>query len=66
MQSSVLTVVRSGDLWGVKADGELLALARTKQGAHDLARDAARILRQSGGEARVEAARERRSFKRED
>lgn len=62
--SSELTVVRDGRLWGVAVDGEILALARTKKGAEALARDACRILCDSGAEARV--ADEPRSFRRPD
>ena len=43
-----------------------MALTRTKRAAEDLAREAAEILSASGGDARVEIPRERRSFKNED
>jgi hypothetical protein len=66
MQPSVLSVVRDGDRWGVVADGDLMALARTKRDAQQLARSAVQILRESGGEARVEVPREPRSFKTDD
>ena len=66
MIASVLQVVRDGARWGVAADGELMALTRTKRAAEDLAREAAEILSASGGDARVEIPRERRSFKNED
>jgi hypothetical protein len=62
--SSELTVVRNGRLWGVAVDGEVLALARSKRAAESLARDACRILRDSGADARV--VDEPRSFKPED
>jgi archaeosine-15-forming tRNA-guanine transglycosylase len=66
MQDAVLKVIREGDRWGVAADGELLATARTKKGAQTLAREAAEILSASGARARVEVQREPRSFKNED
>lgn len=65
MQTSVLKVIRDGKRWGVAADGEVLALARTKGAAETLAREACEILKASGGDARVEIPRERRTFKPE-
>jgi hypothetical protein len=62
--SSELKVVREGKLWGVSVDGEVLALARSKGAAEALARDACRILRDSGAEARI--ADEPRSFRKSD
>lgn len=66
MITSVLQVVREGKRWGVAADGELMALARTKRQAENLAREAAEILAASGGDARVDIPPERRSFKSEE
>ena len=65
MLASVLQVVRDGKRWGVAVDGELMALARTKREAQNLAHEAAEILAANGGEARVEIPRETRSFKPE-
>jgi hypothetical protein len=62
MQASTLTIVRQGDRWGVSSEGTVLALSRTKRGATELARSAARILRDSGSETEVKVAPERRSF----
>jgi archaeosine-15-forming tRNA-guanine transglycosylase len=59
MEASVLKVVREGELWGVAADGELLALARSQGAALELAHAAAQILRDSGADARVEPAEPR-------
>lgn len=64
ISSSELSVVRNGRLWGVAVDGEILALARSRRAAESLARDACRILRDSGAEARV--ADEPRSFLKTD
>ena len=61
---SVLAVVRDGKLWAVEADGEVLALARTRKAATELAESAAEILRDSGAHATVTP--EPRSFDPED
>jgi hypothetical protein len=63
MHASDLSVVRDADRWAVTADGEILALARTRRGAEALARDACRILRDSGADSHVVPAPEPRSFK---
>jgi hypothetical protein len=63
MIASDLSVVRDHDRWAVAADdGEILAIARTRRGAEALARDACRILRDSGADSHVVPA-EARSFK---
>ncbi|MDB5450332.1 MAG: hypothetical protein JWQ52_1460 [Phenylobacterium sp.] len=66
MDPSVMSVVRRGKLWGVSVDGEVLAVARTKRGARDLAADAARILRDSGASVSMMVPGEKRSFAAED
>ena len=66
MTGGVLLVIRDGKRWGVAADGDMLAVSRTKRGAEALAREAAEILSASGAKTRVEVPREQRSFKTED
>jgi hypothetical protein len=63
MIASDLTVVRDHGRWAVASDdGEILAIARTRRGAEGLARDACRIMRDSGADSHVVPA-EPRSFK---
>lgn len=66
MPANVLSVIKDGRRWAIEADGERLALARTRRAAATLAEEACEILRASGADARVEVPRERRSFKSED
>jgi hypothetical protein len=62
MDPSVMTVVRRGRDWGVSIDGEVLALTADRKAAVALAREAARILRDSGGTVSLHVPGEKRSF----
>lgn len=62
MRPSTFTIVRHGDQWGVSSEGTVLAVARSKRAATELARSAAHILRDSGGATEVRTAPEARSF----
>jgi hypothetical protein len=62
VSSNDLVVAPAGDRWGVSAGCELLVLAETERDAQRLAAEAAKILRASGGDARVVVQGEERSF----
>ena len=62
MAPTTFTVARHGREWSISAGHEILALARTKKAALELAESSAGILRDSGGPTEVTVAAEPRSF----
>lgn len=64
MIPQVFVVVPYAGKWGVSADGEVLAVARSKSAAQDLARKASEALKagDSSGTQDGERISERRSF----
>lgn len=63
MPQCLLAIVRWGRQWGLAADGQVMAVTRTRRQAHDLARDTARTLLESGYDTTIDVPPERRSFK---